>query len=153
MRERWQPVLVLGLALFVINAVARFIVWQASPGEGDQTLIGLVAIGAVAALMVAGGYRWAVRYDMPRVVGELSVAALLGCLLSILVGPFAGGSVPGREGAAFVVAEIWHYLLAAAVGGALGVLLAVALGRDRKSQAWKRYVQTARSRPRRSVRR
>lgn len=153
MRQRWQPVAVLGLALFVINAIARFIVWQASPGEASQTLIGLVAIGAVAAVMVGAGYRWAVRYEMPRVVGELAAAALLGCLLSILVGPFAGGSAPGREGAAFVVAEIWHYLLAAAVGGALGVLVAMALGRDRKSQAWKRYVQASRGRPRRSVRR
>jgi hypothetical protein len=153
MRERWQPVALLALGLFVVNALARLVVWRAAPSDAAQIRIGLAAIGLTAVVAGIAGYRWAVRHPMGRAVLDLAVGILVGCLLAILVGPFAGGSVPFREGAGFVVSEIWHYLLAGGLGGAVGLLVAVAMGRDRRSQALKRYAQAQASRPRRSVRR
>lgn len=154
MRERWQPVAILAGVLFVINAIARFVTWTlVTDNANDQLTIGLVAMGAVAVVMVGAGYWWARQYAMPRVVGELAVAILVACALSIGIGPFAGGSVPGREGAAFLIAEIWQYLGLAGLGGVLGVLIAIAAGQDRKSQAWKRYADNVQARPRRPVRR
>jgi hypothetical protein len=154
MRDRWLPVGVLAGALFAINAIARFVVWLvASKSEAKQTLVGLIAVFAVAAAMIVAAYWWARRRPMPVAIGELSLALAIGCLLSVLVGPFAGGSAPFREGSAFFVAEIWHYLLIGAAGGVFGLLVVTALGRDYKSEALKRYARAALAKPRRVVRR
>lgn len=154
MRERWQPVIILAGGLFLINVIARFVAWQLIvSNEKNQLMIGLIAMGAVAAVLVGAGYRWALRYPVPRLAGDLSVAIAVACVLSIGLGPFAGGSVPGREGAAFVIAEIWHYLVLCAGGAIFGLLVAMMLGRDHTSQGWKRYAETVRARPHRPVRR
>ena len=154
MRERWQRVAILAGTLFLINAIARFIGWQVvSDSAGHQLAIGLVAMAAVSVVLIAAGYWWTHRYPMPRAIGDLIVAVLVGCLLSTAIGPFAGGSAPGRGGAAFLIAEVWYYLGLAAVGTALGILIAIAAGQDRKSQAWKRYSETVQAKPRRPVRR
>ncbi|HEX6498439.1 MAG TPA: hypothetical protein VF054_05330 [Micromonosporaceae bacterium] len=154
MKARWQPVAILTAVLFIVNAIARFLVWQGgADSERSQTRIGLVAMAVVAVVLVGAGYWWARRHPVPRVLADLAVAAILGDLLSVVVGPFAGGSVPFKEGAAFVYSEIWHYLGLAAIGVALGIMVAIAAGQDWKSQALKRYAETARSKPRRVVRR
>jgi hypothetical protein len=154
MKERWLPVGVLAGVLFGVNVVARFIVWlTASHSAGKQTTIGLVAAGAIGVVMIVGGYLWARRVPTPRVVGELSLAILAGCLFSVLIGPFAGGSAPFKEGGTFFYSEVWHYLALAAGGAAFGVLVAMTFGQDVKSQNWKRYAETQRARPRRVVRR
>ncbi len=154
MKERWLPVGVLAGVLFAVNVVARFIAWlAASHSESKQTTIGLIAAGAIGAVMIVAGYLWARRVPTPRVVGELSLAILAGCLFSVIVGPFAGGSAPFKEGGTFFYSEVWHYLALAAGGAVFGVLVAMTLGQDLKSQSWKRYAETQRSRPRRVVRR
>ncbi len=154
MRDRWVPVGVLAGALFAINAIARLVVWLTASGSAaKQTTIGLIAVFAVAAAMIVAAYWWAVRHPMPRVLGDLAVALAGGCLLSVLIGPFAGGSAPFREGSAFFIAEIWHYLLIGAGGAVLGLLIVIAVGRDHKSQALKRYAQSKLAKPRRVVRR
>jgi hypothetical protein len=154
MRERWLPVGVLAGVLLGVNVVARFVVWLVARSDsGRQTAIGLVAAGAIGAVMIGAGYLWARRVYTPRVVGELSVALLAGCAFSVIIGPFAGGSAPFKEGGTFFYSEIWHYLALGAGGAAFGVLIAMTLGRDLKSQSWKRYAEAQRSRPRRVVRR
>lgn len=154
MRARWQPVAILTAILFVVNAIARFLVWQGgADSEHSQTTIGLVAMAVVAVVMIGAGYWWTRRHPVPRVLADLAVAAVLGAVLSVVVGPFAGGSVPFKEGAGFVFSEVWHYLGLAAVGVALGVMIAIAAGQDRKSRALRRYAETVRSKPRRVVRR
>src|SRR5262249_7622518 len=134
MRERWLPVAVLAGVLFGVNVVARFVVWlAASHSTGKQTAIGLIAAGAIGVVMIGAGYLWARRSAVPRIVRELSVAILAGCLFSVIIGPFAGGSAPFKEGGTFFYSEIWHYLALAAGGAAFGVLIAMTLGQDLKS--------------------
>jgi hypothetical protein len=152
--RRWREVGVLAGVLFLLNAVSRLIVWLfASKSDNAQTAIGLIYVLAVGLVMVYAGWYWAQRRLMPRVVGELTVAVLLGLVFSIVLGPFAGGSAPFVEGGDLIWAEAWHYLVFAGLGAALGVLGAMTLGRDPKSRAYKRYAEANKGRPRKAVRR
>src|SRR6266536_3475342 len=154
MRERWQPVAILIGILFAINAVTRFIVWQLAPkSDTKQITLGLIGLGLVALIMGVSGYRWAVRYPLSRLAADLGAAIAVACLLTVLVGPFAGGSVPFKEGAGGCFGEIWQYLGFAGGGAVLGLLVAIMLGRDYRSKALKRYTQQKLAKPRRVVRR
>jgi hypothetical protein len=154
MKDRWLPVGLVAAALFVVNAVARFVVWRAAPrSDSKQIAIGLVLFGVVGLVMVAAAFRWGRRYPMPRVLADLAVVILASCLLSVLVGPFAGGSVPFREGVGLFFGEIWRYLGYTAAGVVLGLLILMALGLDYRSQALKRYAEVRAAKPRRVVRR
>jgi hypothetical protein len=153
-KERWLPVGLLAVGLFATNVIARVIVrLTAAKSATNQTRIGLIAMLAVAVVMIGAAYWWARRHPMPRVLADLAVAIGVACLLSVLIGPFAGGSRPFKEGSAFFIGEVWHYLAIAAGGAVFGLLVVMALGQDRKSQAWKRYAETAKAKPRRVVRR
>jgi hypothetical protein len=154
MRARWLPVGILAGVLFAINAVVRLIVWQFGPkSDSKQITIGLIGLGLVALLMGLAAYRWSTRYPLSRVVADLAVAVAVACLLTVLVGPFAGGSVPFKEGAGVFFGEIWQYLGFAGGGAVLGLLVAIMLGRDYRSKALKRYAELARAKPRKVVRR
>jgi hypothetical protein len=154
MRDRWQPVGILAGVLFAINAVIGFVVWQVGPkSEGRQTAVGLAAYGLVGLVMVGAAWIWARKYPMSRVAPDLAVAIVVSCALTVLVGPFAKGSVPFREGAGFFFGEIWMYLAFAGGGTILGLLVLIMLGKDYRSQALKRYAETKLAKPRRVVRR
>lgn len=147
MKERWLRAGILTLVLFAVNALARLVVWQVAPhNTKKQTAIGLIAAGVIGVVMIAAGYLWARRVHMARVVGELAVAILVGCAFSVLLGPYAGGSAPFKEGGDFLYSEVWHYLALAAAGAAFGVVVAITLGQDQKSRAWKRFEQAQRVR-------
>jgi hypothetical protein len=103
--------------------------------------------------MAVAAWIWARRYPMSRVTPDLAVAIVVGCLLTVLVGPFAKGSVPFREGAGFFFGEIWMYLAFTGGGAILGLLVLIMLGMDYRSQALKRYAETRMAKPRRVVRR
>jgi hypothetical protein len=90
---------------------------------------------------------------MARVAPDLAAAVAVACLLTVLVGPFAGGTVPFKEGVGLFFGEIWQYLAGAGGGAILGLLVLIALGRDYRSQALKRYAETRMAKPRRVVRR
>jgi hypothetical protein len=152
-RERWLPVGVLAAVLFATNVVARVIVRLTGHSEQSQTRVGLIAMIAVAVVMVGAAYRWARQHPIPRVLADLAVAAAAGCLLSVLLGPFAGGSHPLKEGVGFFVAQIVEFLAISAGGVLFGLLLVMAFGQDWKSQQWKRYAETVRAKPRRVARR
>jgi hypothetical protein len=152
--RKWRDVGVLAGVLFVLNALSRLAVWLfASDSDKGQTRIGFGYVIAVGLVMIYAGYRWARLRLMPRVVGELTVAVLLGLVSSLILGPFAGGSAPFVQSGDLIWSEAWHYLLLAGVGAALGVLLAIMLGRDPRSQAYKRYAEANRGKPRRVIRR
>jgi hypothetical protein len=154
MRDRWQPVGIVAGILFAINAVIRFIVWQVAPkNDNKQIAFGLVGLGLVGLVMAVAGYRWGRRYPLDRVVADLAVAVCVACLLTVVVGPFAGGTAPFKEGAGMFFAEVWHYLAFAGGGAVLGFLVLMALGRDYRAEALKRYAETRRAKPRRVVRR
>jgi hypothetical protein len=153
-KERWLPVAAVAGGLFATNIVARLIVrFTASKSAAHQTWIGLIAILAVAVVMIGVAFWWAKRYPMPRVGADLGVAVLVACALSVLVGPYAGGSGPFKEGLGFFFGEVWHYLAISAGGAVFGLLLVMAFGQDYRSQSWKRYAETVRAKPRRVVRR
>jgi len=153
-KERWLPVGLLAAGLFATNVIARVVVrLTAAKSATNQTRIGLIAIIAVAVVMIGAAFWWARRHPMPRVLADLAVAIGVACLLSVLIGPFASGSRPLKEGSGFFIAEIWHYLAIAAGGAVFGLLVVMALGLDWKSQAWKRYTESAKAKPRRAVRR
>jgi hypothetical protein len=154
MRDRWLPVGLVAGSLFVVNAIARFVVWRVAPrSDNKQITIGLILFGVVGLVMVGAAFRWGRRYPMPRVVADLGVVILVSCLLSVLVGPFAGGSMPFKEGVGLFFGEIWRYLGYTAAGVVLGLLILMALGLDYRSQALKRYTELRAAKPRRVVRR
>jgi hypothetical protein len=149
-----MPVGVLAGLLFAVNAIARVVVkLVAADSDRNQIGVGLVALSAVGVVMVGAAYWWARRHPMPRVLADLAVAVGVACLLSVLVGPLLVGSRPLAEGAGLFLREIWTYVAFAGGGALFGLLVVMALGQDWKSQAWKRYAEQARSRPRRAVRR
>jgi hypothetical protein len=154
MKDRWLPVGLVAGALFLVNAIARFIVWRVAPkSDTTQITVGLVVFGVLGVVMIGAAVWWGRRYPMPRVWGDLAVIILGSCLLSVLIGPFAGGSHPFKEGSSLFFAEIWRYVAYAAGGAALGVLVLMALGLDYRSQALKRYTELKAAKPRRVVRR
>ena len=150
MRQRWQWVAVLAAGLFAINAVARFAVrlW-AHDNDAQQVRIGFVAMGAIAAAAGVVMFLWGRRYPMNRALGDLTIAVLAACLLSVLIGPFISGSTPFKEGAGAFFALIWQYLAFAAGGAVLGLIPLMASGQDYRSRALKRYAERQRVRPRR----
>ncbi|MGC9668819.1 hypothetical protein ACNTMW_19955 [Planosporangium sp. 12N6] len=154
MKQRWLPVGVLGGALLAANVIARWVVRLfGSNNDGFTTRIGMVALATVAVVMAVAAFWWARRQPMARVLGDLALGALVGCLLSVLVGPLLVGTTPLRDGVDFFINQILYFLGIAAAGTVFGLLVVMALGRDHKAQSWKRYEEQLRSRPRRVVRR
>ena len=154
MKDRWLPVGLVAGALFLVNAIARFVVWRVAPkSDSKQITIGLVLFGIVGLVMVAAAFWWGRRYPTPRVFADLAVVIIVSCLLSVLIGPFAGGSLPFQEGVGLFFGEIWRYLGYTAIGVVLGLLILMALGLDYRSRALKRYTEVRAARPRRAVRR
>jgi hypothetical protein len=154
MKDRWLPVGLVAGALFVVNAIARLVVRLAAPkSDTKQIAIGLVLFGVVGLVMVGAAFWWGRRYPTPRVVADLAVVILVSCLLSVLIGPFAGGSLPFQEGVGLFFGEVWRYLGYTAIGVVLGLLILMALGMDYRSQALKRYSEVRSARPHRVVKR
>jgi hypothetical protein len=153
-RQRWLPVGILCGVLFATNVLARWAVKLfAGNDDKDTTRIGVVSLVLVAVIMAVAAYLWGRRYPAPRVAGDLALAALLGGLTSVLLGPLLAGTDPLRDGVDFFVTQLWYFGLLAIGGAVFGTLVVMALGQDYKSQSWKRYAEQARARPRRTVRR
>jgi multisubunit Na+/H+ antiporter MnhB subunit len=154
MKDRWLPIAVLAGVLFAVNAIARFIVWlAASDSDSTQVVIGAVLFGVVGVVMIWAAVRWGRRYPMSRVAPDLAVIILASCLLSVVIGPLAGGSYPFREGASLFFGEVWRYVIYATGGAVLGLLVLTMLGRDYRSQALKHYAERKQAKPVRVVRR
>jgi hypothetical protein len=151
--RRWLTVGLLAFGIFAVNAISRFVTWKFKIVEESQQLtIGFVAVAVVAVgLAVAGGF-WAVRYPFARLFADLGAAVGVGALLSLFIGPFAGGSKPFEEGLGFFVGQMLMFLGVAGVGVGLGYLGMVALGKDWKSRGLLRYERNYAKRPHRSVR-
>lgn len=149
--KRWLRVGLLALGIFAINAISRFITWKLKIAEASQQLtIGFVAVVVVAvALAVAAGW-WGIRHPFSRLFADIGAAVGVGALLSLLIGPFAGGSKPFDEGLGFFVGQVLMFVGVAAAGVGLGYLTVVALGKDWKSRGLLRYELTYAKRPHRN---
>lgn len=153
MKQRWLPVGLVALGVFLVNAIARLVVWKGGfATEEQQVRIGFYAVVVVGIIMIGAAAWWALRFPIGRIVADLGAATLVGALASGLVGPFFGGSRPFREGLGFFVGQFLLYGALATVGVALGFMIVVALGKDWKSRGLKRYEQRYRAKPPRIVR-
>jgi hypothetical protein len=153
MKDRWLPIGVLAGLLFAINIVARLVTRLGGFAAEDQQLrIGIISMVATGVLLIGATARWAVRYPIGRVVADLSAAAGIACLLSVVVGPFVAGSKPFAGGLGFFVGQILLFALLSGAGMLFGFLGVVVLGKDYKSRSLKRYAQNYKSKPPRVVR-
>lgn len=153
MRDRYKPIAVLAAALFVADTLGWFVSWLVRKSDTAQSNVGVVALVLIAAVAGVGGYRWIVRYPMNRALADIGLAIAAGCVASAVLSPFAGGSYPYHDGAGQFFLKIWLFLGAAIIGVLLAVLFAMAIGRDYRDQALKRYAETKAAKPRRVVRR
>jgi hypothetical protein len=149
-------------ALFAVNAVARLIVRMAGSNSDEQFMIGVWSLGAMAVVAAGAACFWAARYLMPKVVADGLLVVTVTSLLVTLVGPLFSGPSPFSE---YVFSDaLGDFMLQLIIclgvlgfGVVLGVLLAMALGIDPKSRAWKaqasRMRAASRQRQRRAARR
>ncbi|SHN33696.1 hypothetical protein [Cryptosporangium aurantiacum] len=140
MRNRWARVGVVVATLVVVNFAARLVLRIASGASEDveftTALSSLVAMGLVVAV---AGFLTSRRYLPSVTAGDLFFDILFASLLVTLVGPFVSGGTPFGSGAGQWIIQLLVCVGALIVGGAIGVLLAVAFGLDPKSRAWGAY--------------
>jgi len=151
-RQRWLPVGVLVGLLFVTNVVGRVLAKHAFTKDSSQITVGLLAFGSVALVLIGAGFLWARRHSTPRVIADLGAAAGASCALALVLGPYLVGDRPFAGGLGTFLLLVVYFLALAGFGGFFGVLLTMAFGKDRKSQAWKRYGESVRAKPRRVAR-
>lgn len=155
MKERWLPIGIVTGVLFAVNVIARLVVRVAGGSDSSsdkQAWIGAVAILAVGMVVLVAAVRWARLVPLPRVVGELALAAAAGSLLSALIGPFVSSGEPFGGGFGHFLTQLFLYVGVCGFGGLFGVLGVMVAGADYKSQSWKRYAETLKTRPGRPVR-
>ena len=154
MRQRWLPFLAIAVGLFAINVVTRLIVRFGFDGsataENRASLIMFALIGAVLA-----GVTFARSRNVPPStwLPEITVTALVGLLLTILVGPFVSGDMPFSGGAGNFFSQVWLYGGFAILGTLLGYWIATAMGVDYKSRSLQAFAKAKLAKPRRVVRR
>jgi hypothetical protein len=140
--KRWLRIGLLALGIFVINALSRLITWKFGiVDENKQLTLGLVAVIVVAVGLAVAGAWYAIRYPFGRLFADLGAAVGGGALLSLLIGPFAGGAKPFDGGLGSFVGQLLMFLGVAAVGVGLGFLTMVTFGKDWKSRGLLRYEQ------------
>jgi hypothetical protein len=154
MRERWLRIGVLAGALFAINVAARLVARLAFDGDDDkQTTIGLLSMLVIGLTFAALAFVWGRDRPLGILLADLAGAAVIGCALTIFVGPFISGEGPFSDGAGVFFGQIWQYAGFFLGGTLVGFLVLTALGMDYKSKHLKRIAQSGIAKPRRVVRR
>jgi hypothetical protein len=153
-QQRWFPIAVLAVGLFAINVVTRLVIRLGFHGsdtaENRASLVMFAVIGL--ALAVVAFFR-AQQVRPGAWLPDITLGAVGGMLLTILVGPFVSGDQPFAAGAGNFFAQIWLYAGFAIVGVLLGYWIATALGRDYRSKSLQAYSRARAAKPRRVVRR
>ena len=140
MRNRWTRVGVVVAVLVVVNFAARLVLRLANGASEDveftTALTSLVGMGLVVAV---AGFLTARRYLLSVTAGDLFFDILIASLVVTVIGPFVSGGTPFGSGAGQWIIQLLVCVGALVVGGAIGVLLAIAFGLDPKSRAWGAY--------------
>lgn len=154
MKRRWMAIALVAVVLFAINVVARLIIrlWF----DGDDAAEGTVSLamfGVIGLALAVITFIRSQRHRPAEWLPDLGAAAVIGMLLTILVGPFISGDSPFAGGAGNFFSQIWLYGGFAIVGTLLGYWIATALGRDYRSRSLSAFAQSRATKPRRVVRR
>jgi len=153
MRRRWLAIGLLALGIFVINVIARWATKQFDiVDEANQIKLALVGMVAMGVVLIGAAVWWAVRYPFSRMFFDIGAATIIGALLSLIIGPYAGGSKPFVEGLGAFVGQLLMFIGIAAVGMFLGFAGTVAFAKDWKSRRLHNYEQSYMRRPHRTVR-
>jgi len=154
LRHRWTPILLVAAGLFAINVISRVILWATGvQSDVKMTEAGFYSMLAMALVGGYAGFRWAKRYEMVRVVGEVSAAIVIATLLAVFVGPLIVGLSPVDGGTGIVLRQLGLCFAVCALGAFVGLLIVLAMGADRKSRAWKATEDRLRAKPRRVAKR
>ena len=149
MKGMWSRVAIVVAALVAVNLLARLGVRLAGPDDSTEFVIGLWSIGAMMVVLAVAVFLWARSYLVPRVLTFAGTAIGVSALLVTLLGPFVSGGSPFENGINAFLFQILVCMLVLSVGGAIGLLTAMALGLDPTSRAWKRQAERVKSKPRR----
>jgi hypothetical protein len=144
-RQRVRRIAPLAGLLVAVNIVARLVARFTLPTGTDPFLVGAWSLLAMVLAVAVVAFPWTRRQRVPTVVGDLFFVILVTTVLVTLVGPFVS-----REPAFDVGFTIQQFALCAGllvVGGAAGLLTAVALGLDPTSRAWRAQAERARVAP------
>lgn len=165
MWDRYKPVAVAAGLIFLANVIVRILgitVYRKS--DNGQINSGLVFLAAIAVIMIVAAYWWSVRYPASRALPDLGLVLLSATIACIMIGPLISGGLsrlhgpkvplnPFDGGAGIFFSEIWHLLGIGIAGGVIGLLAAMAIGKDYRAQQLKRYTKTVTAKPHRPVRR
>jgi hypothetical protein len=141
-------------AVLAVNLITRVIMRVASPGGDDAFVKGLWSLGpslAVSGVLVAvASFIWTKRHLIGKVVGDalvvISISSLLIALLGVYVsGGNSFGQLPFSDAFANMFLMLMISLGALIVAAVIGGLIAMALGLDPKSRAWKAQAQSVRA--------
>jgi len=149
-QRRGVRILTIALGIFVINGLTRLVSRLGRPDETatsayetvdktDWTVIALVGVGGVIALVGIFAAVWSITQPFSRVFFDLAAASLIGALLSLLVGPFIGGTGVFDDQLEGFVLQFLQFLLFCGIGIFLGHVVMIALGKDWKSRGLKEY--------------
>jgi hypothetical protein len=134
--------------LVAINVAARLIARFALPAGTDPFQLGAWSMLAMVVAVAVVGFLWTRRRRVPLVAGDLFFLTVATSLLVALAGPVVSGGA--GFGASLVLGELALCAGLLVVGDAAGVLLAVALGLDPTSRAWKQQADRVLTKPRQS---
>lgn len=154
MKRRWATIAGMTVGLFAINVVARLIIRLGFDGDDKaEGNVSLIMFGVIGLALAVIAFIRAQRRRPSEWLPDLTAAAVIGMLLTILVGPFISGDGPFAGGAGNFFSQVWLYGGFAIVGTVLGYWVATALGRDYRSRSLSAYAQARATKPRRVVRR
>ena len=134
-RTRVRRIAVAAGVLVGINVAARLIARFALPAGTDPFQLAAWSMLAMVVAVAVVGFLWTRRRRVPLVAGDLFFVTVATSLLVALAGPLVSGGADLAPGLLLEELALCAGLLV--VGGAAGVLLAVALGLDPTGRAWK----------------
>jgi hypothetical protein len=141
-KARWARIGAVALALFVVNLAGRLAA-KIVDGADNETIAGWVTLGTIFLIFAVLAVVWGRGRPAAAVCFDLGMAAVAGCLLSVLLGPLVFGLDPFANGPGAFFEQIWWYAALAIGGTGLGLMIITTLGVDYKSKQLKLYAQYA----------